>query len=83
MISGERRLELDPLSINAIERLVLAWSSATGAPDWFAGKLYAEIAASSTLRQMAGNPFLLTAPPTAHISMPWSNSGEHNYYQLT
>lgn len=61
MISGSRRLELDPLSIDAIERLVIAWSAATGAPDGFAGQLYAEIAANNTLRQMAGNPFLLTA----------------------
>ncbi|MDJ0630508.1 MAG: NACHT domain-containing protein [Rhodobacter sp.] len=60
-IGGARRLELDPLSIDAVEHLVTAWSKASEAPDWFAGALYAEIAASPSLRQMAGNPFLLTA----------------------
>ncbi|MDF9302003.1 NACHT domain-containing protein [Tritonibacter mobilis] len=61
LVGGARRLELDPLSLDAVEQLVTAWSNATEAPQWLAGSLYAEIAASSTLQQMATNPFLLTA----------------------
>lgn len=61
LISGARRLEIDPLSLDAIECLIGAWSAANGAPDWFSGALYAEVAASANLQQMAGNPFLLTA----------------------
>ena len=58
---GARVLELEPLSIESVEQLVKVWSKASRTPEWFPGRLFAEIAAQPSLRQMSGNPFLLTA----------------------
>jgi hypothetical protein len=58
---GARRLELTSLTPDSVELLVKVWSKAANAQPNFASALYAEISASPSLRQMSGNPFLLTA----------------------
>ncbi len=55
------RLDMMGLDPEAVETLIRNWSDASGRSAGLADTLIAEISGQPTLRQMAANPFLLTA----------------------